>query len=144
MDKSIIKPPIIDTPCIGICSTVYGDEICRGCKRFYKEIIDWNTYDSEQKHQVFVRLSASMRKVMNEFLVITDSELLFQQLQNHSIRYYATDDPLCWAHHLLRVGGEKIHDITRYGIEIKKEYRHLSLTELFTLIDEQLYLSTEN
>ncbi|HBZ99754.1 MAG TPA: DUF1289 domain-containing protein, partial [Pseudomonas sp.] len=23
----------IKTPCIGLCSTVYGDVVCRGCKR---------------------------------------------------------------------------------------------------------------
>ena len=26
------------TPCIGVCSTTYGDDICRGCRRFRHEI----------------------------------------------------------------------------------------------------------
>ncbi|MCF8976542.1 DUF1289 domain-containing protein, partial [Pseudomonas edaphica] len=28
----------IKTPCVGLCSTVYGDLVCRGCKRFHHEV----------------------------------------------------------------------------------------------------------
>ncbi|MCA4075779.1 DUF1289 domain-containing protein, partial [Pseudomonas kurunegalensis] len=31
----------IKTPCVGLCSTVYGDTVCRGCKRFHHEVINW-------------------------------------------------------------------------------------------------------
>jgi hypothetical protein len=31
----------IKTPCVGLCSTVYGDLVCRGCKRFHHEVINW-------------------------------------------------------------------------------------------------------
>ena len=37
----------LGTPCIGICSTVYGDEVCRGCKRTFTEVIDWNNLSEE-------------------------------------------------------------------------------------------------
>lgn len=36
------------TPCIGICSTTsLGDRVCRGCKRYAAEVIDWNSCDEE-------------------------------------------------------------------------------------------------
>ena len=130
---------VIDTPCIGVCSTVYGDVVCRGCKRFYTEVIQWNTFDHEAKQQIYQRLSNLMSTVVSQFLMITDPELLLQQLQRHSIRHHLTDDPFCWAHHLLRVGVDKIQDINRYGIKIKENYLHLNLTELFTLMDEALH-----
>ena len=38
----------IRTPCIGVCSTGIGDAVCRGCKRFTHEVIDWNGYSTEQ------------------------------------------------------------------------------------------------
>lgn len=38
----------IKTPCIGLCSTVYGDLVCRGCKRFHHEVIQWNGYGEEE------------------------------------------------------------------------------------------------
>jgi predicted Fe-S protein YdhL (DUF1289 family) len=138
MDKPATKP-LIDTPCIGVCSTVYGDTVCRGCKRFYREVISWNTFNDEAKQQVYERLSSLMSQVLSQFLDITNTELLQQQLQQHSIRYNRTDDAFAWAHHLLRVGADRIKDVKSYGIEIKPEFRHLNLPELFTLIDEKLY-----
>ena len=45
------------TPCVGVCSTTYGDLVCRGCKRFSHEIVGWNGYDPDQKDRVWARLS---------------------------------------------------------------------------------------
>ena len=39
----------VKTPCIGVCSTALGGFVCRGCKRFAHEVIDWNGYSHEQK-----------------------------------------------------------------------------------------------
>lgn len=44
------------TPCMGICSTTYGDLVCRGCKRFAHEIIAWNGFDEGQRETVWARL----------------------------------------------------------------------------------------
>ncbi|MEH6566311.1 MAG: DUF1289 domain-containing protein [Halopseudomonas sp.] len=52
------------TPCIGLCSTVYGDLVCRGCKRFSHEIIDWNRYADEQKAAVWQRLEQLLEQVV--------------------------------------------------------------------------------
>ena len=41
---------------MGICSTTYGDLVCRGCKRFAHEIIAWNGFDEEQRDTVWARL----------------------------------------------------------------------------------------
>ncbi|WP_366536212.1 DUF1289 domain-containing protein, partial [Acinetobacter baumannii] len=29
------------TPCAGRCSTVFGDQVCRGCRRFNHEPRNW-------------------------------------------------------------------------------------------------------
>ena len=44
------------TPCMGICSTTYGDLVCRGCKRFAHEIIHWNGFNDDQRRTVWQRL----------------------------------------------------------------------------------------
>jgi predicted Fe-S protein YdhL (DUF1289 family) len=44
------------TPCVGICSTTYGDLVCRGCKRFAHEITAWNGFDDDQRSRVWQRL----------------------------------------------------------------------------------------
>lgn len=41
---------------MGICSTTYGDLVCRGCKRFAHEIISWNGFDESQQDIVWARL----------------------------------------------------------------------------------------
>lgn len=41
---------------MGICSTTYGDLVCRGCKRFAHEIIAWNGFADEQRSLVWQRL----------------------------------------------------------------------------------------
>jgi predicted Fe-S protein YdhL (DUF1289 family) len=44
------------SPCIGICSTTFGDDICLGCHRTYKEVVEWNRMTDEQKHAINQRL----------------------------------------------------------------------------------------
>ena len=141
MDRSATKlNATINTPCVGICSTVYGDEICRGCKRFYKEIIDWNSFADEAKQVVFQRLSELMSTTVRQFLIITNPALLQQQLEQLQIRYHPTDDAFCWAHHLLRFLQDKPQALKHYGVAAKPEYAENSLRELFTLIDEALFV----
>ncbi|WP_226704400.1 DUF1289 domain-containing protein [Microbulbifer elongatus] len=45
----------VRTPCIGVCSTGIGDNVCRGCKRFAHEVIDWNAYSEEQRRIIAER-----------------------------------------------------------------------------------------
>ena len=44
------------TPCLGICSTTFGDEVCKGCKRFAHEIVGWTKYSLEEREIVNDRL----------------------------------------------------------------------------------------
>ena len=52
------------TPCAGRCSTVFGDLVCRGCRRFNHEVIQWNTYTSEQRLVVWKRLDAQLDQIL--------------------------------------------------------------------------------
>lgn len=44
------------SPCIGVCSTVLGDEICRGCGRSFEEVLNWHQFSDEQKRAINRRL----------------------------------------------------------------------------------------
>lgn len=60
------------TPCIGLCSTVFGDLVCRGCKRFSHEIIDWNRYDNGQRAAVWNRLEQLLEQLIwNRFELVS-------------------------------------------------------------------------
>ena len=52
------------TPCAGRCSTVFGDAVCRGCRRFNHEVIQWNTYNEAQRLAVWKRLDAQLDQIL--------------------------------------------------------------------------------
>lgn len=52
------------TPCAGRCSTVFGDQVCRGCRRFNHEVIQWNTYTVEQRLAVWKRLDDQLDQIL--------------------------------------------------------------------------------
>lgn len=60
------------TPCAGRCSTVFGDAVCRGCRRFNHEVIQWNTYTAEQHNSVWQRLDAQLNQILVPMLPHAD------------------------------------------------------------------------
>lgn len=46
-----------DSPCIGYCTTVLGDEVCRNCLRTFDEITGWVAMSDEEKKQVNRRIA---------------------------------------------------------------------------------------
>jgi predicted Fe-S protein YdhL (DUF1289 family) len=53
--------PQPDTPCVGICSTAIGDDVCRGCARTFGEISFWGELSQAEKDHCWACLS--VRKV---------------------------------------------------------------------------------
>ena len=85
-----------DTPCVGVCSTIYGDLICRGCKRFYDEIIDWNTYEDSKKLEVLNRLNRLKTETVQDYLEVIDAQLLKAKCRHHKIRIREEFTPYIW------------------------------------------------
>lgn len=50
-----------DTPCVGICSTAIGDDVCLGCARTFAEISFWAEMSEAEKAASWSRLP--VRKV---------------------------------------------------------------------------------
>jgi predicted Fe-S protein YdhL (DUF1289 family) len=48
-----LKP---DSPCIGYCSTSFGDDICIGCGRFSDEVIKWIFMTDFEKEGIWARI----------------------------------------------------------------------------------------
>ncbi len=132
---------LIDTPCIGICSSVYGDPICRGCKRTAIEVIEWNRYTLEEKDRIYQRLHTQISVVLFKYIDIVDESLLQQKVKQLKIRLHARAGCVEQAYHVLRLGAGKIKDLTRYGLRAKLQFAHLSLRTLFDQIDEEIYAS---
>ncbi len=116
----------IESPCIGICSTTLGDEICRGCKRHSDEILSWGQAEASQRDAVMHRIESLTQKTVAEFFVLLDKDQLQQQLSQRRIRYTKRFSPECWIVDLLRVGAGRIQDIEAYGITLTDQARRLS------------------
>jgi hypothetical protein len=48
-----------DTPCIAICSTSQGDEVCKGCGRTFDEVQLWTEMGAVEKRQTWRRITLS-------------------------------------------------------------------------------------
>ena len=48
--------------------------MCRGCKRFSHEIVDWNSYDDAQKETVWERLETFKKQVVGQIVRFKDQD----------------------------------------------------------------------
>lgn len=133
----------IKTPCVGLCSTVYGDLVCRGCKRFHHEVIHWNGYSDDAKRAVWLRLEQLLVQVMMAKLEVFDTALLRQQLEQRSIRFVEHQSAYCWAYQLIARGARMIRELEAYGMALLPEFRDWELPQLRDAIDREFFLLSE-
>ena len=48
----------VDAPCIAICSTSQGDEMCKGCGRTFEEVQNWPAMNPFAKRETWRRITA--------------------------------------------------------------------------------------
>ena len=104
------------TPCLGICSTTYGDNVCKGCKRFVHEVINWNKYATPEKELVNSRLESFKLTVLKDRFSIANAELLATRLNDQGIKFNDSLDPMTWIFDLLRAAGSQDLDLSQFGI----------------------------
>jgi predicted Fe-S protein YdhL (DUF1289 family) len=132
----------VKTPCIGVCSTVFGDEVCRGCKRFQNEVIDWNSYQDSQKIAVLSRLESLKTQIMESKISIVNKKLLQNQLDTLDIKYVIDDNPFCWVFDLLRQASQSIDSLQDFGVVLKDGVEN-NLFELKKVIETELFSLSE-
>lgn len=133
----------VKTPCIGVCSTGIGDAVCRGCKRFSHEVIDWNRYTPEQKRIIDQRLSGFLSQCVSNKLRVIDQALLQWQLRVQQVAFTEYHDEYCWVYSLLKAGGSQIENPPEYGFEVDRRYGDMPLVELREIIDQEFYILSE-
>ncbi|BBM04008.1 DUF1289 domain-containing protein [Microbulbifer sp. GL-2] len=129
----------VRTPCIGVCSTGIGDDVCRGCKRFAHEVIDWNAYTEEQRRIIAERREAYLVNAVRSQLEIVDEEQLLAQLHHQQIRFDDSQNAYCWVFELLRAGASQINELREYGLNPTVQARGVPLVEVRRRIDEDFY-----
>ena len=133
----------VKTPCIGVCSTGIGDSVCRGCKRFSHEVIDWNSYTQEQKKIIDQRLSGFLSQCVSNKLRVTDKALLEWQLEVQNVRHMDHHDEYCWVFSLLKAGAGQIDDTGDFGFEVDIAFRDLPLGALAKQIDAEFLILSQ-
>lgn len=103
------------TPCVGKCSTTFGDLVCRGCKRFVHEVVHWNSYPPAQRQRVLDRLASLRTEAVLKHVVIVDATRLREQAGRMRIQT-AEGDVAC-AYRLLQLGGER--DLEGLGLAVR-------------------------
>ncbi|UMZ09465.1 DUF1289 domain-containing protein [Pseudomonas sp. MPFS] len=133
----------IKTPCIGLCSTVYGDRVCRGCKRFDHEVIEWNGYGEDQKRSVLQRFECLLNQVMLDKCEIFDPDVLALRVQSGRINCSPLNSIQYCAYQVIRRGAGVIRNIEEFGIRILPAYSQLRLVELRDVIDREFFSLSE-
>ena len=128
---------VIKTPCIGICSTVYGDTVCRGCKRFANEVIDWNRYQQSEKQAVIDRLEALQCQILEHRICRLERDKLLDALKAYRIPCREEGSVWVSVFQLLRLRGAQMEDTARYGIHFDKRYTDYTPKQLYELLEEE-------
>ena len=117
------------TPCLGICSTTFGDEVCKGCKRFSHEIVNWTKYSLEEREIINDRLEKFKIKILQDRFKVFDSALLANRLDEKAINFNHSLDPITWIFDLFRAAGSQEFDLKNYGIESLNHFNAKTIKE---------------
>jgi len=131
------------TPCIGICSTTFGDDVCKGCKRFSYEITNWGKFSTDERAVVNSRLEQFKINILEEKFIISDNNLFESKMNEFSINFNSSLDPITWVFDLLRASSHEDLDLSEFGIEILPKFSNLSLLELRDLINQEMLQLSE-
>ena len=131
------------TPCIGICSTTFGDDVCKGCKRFSYEITNWGKFSTDERAVVNSRLEQFKTTILEEKFTISDCELFESKMNEFSINFNSSLEPITWIFDLLRASSNKDLNVNDFGVEILPAFSDLSLIELRDLINQEMLQLSE-
>lgn len=125
------------TPCVGLCSTVYGDQVCRGCKRFSHEIVDWNRYSERQREAVWLRLEQLLNQVITPRIELVSAIKLERALESRNV---LVDTAMPLAMKVLRLisrlGDEPLESA---GLKVRGDWEGMSTRQLRDELDQTFF-----
>ena len=127
------------TPCLGICSTTFGDEVCKGCKRFAHEIVSWTKYSLEEREIINDRIEKFKIQILSDRFKVIDADLLALRLEEKAINFNHSLDPITWIFDLFRAAGSQSFDLGNYCIKSLKQFDPKTIKD--EINDELLELS---
>ena len=125
------------TPCVGICSTTYGDDVCRGCKRVIHEVINWNSFNPEEKESVWKRLEKLKTLIMQSKISIINETLMEEKIEELQLKINSDLNSLSKAFEIVKLTSKSFDDLNEFGIKIVN--KDVSLIDLKEEIEKELY-----
>ena len=117
------------TPCIGICSTTYGDDVCRGCKRFSFEVINWNAFKPEERESVWKRLEKLKSQIMASRLKVFDPKKLEESINHFQLKIKDDLNDLSKAFEVIKQVSESFKNLDEFGIRVFEKNKSLAFAE---------------
>lgn len=138
--KQTINKAFNQTPCVGRCSTVYGDAICRGCKRFMTEVCAWNQYSLAERASVWQRLDLLAQRIIPEYVVIQSEEQLSAFMKDQTIRYPQHVSTSSWALHCIENFPGNLSQLDNAGLKLAPGAASLkTIKDLRLAVQKSLY-----
>lgn len=128
----------VPTPCVGICSTTYGDTVCRGCRRYLHEVIDWNRYSDAEKRLIWQRLDALLDQVLPGSFRIDDAALLREKLAFYRIPHRADGNDWAMLYALLKSTAKQMQDLSEFGVS-RLDHSPFTLAQLREKLNADLH-----
>src|SRR5690606_34582642 len=133
----------VHTPCIGVCSTTFGDTVCRGCKRFLHEIVDWNRYSDAQKMLVWQRLDLLLCTEVGDYLDVVAAAGRSRLPVFPTIRHQPQLSPPGWVPGRLKAAGQRALPSGHFGLRSTSPAAGLPPRQLYDRIRAEVYALPE-
>lgn len=101
-------------PCIGYCSTTYGDDYCRGCYRSAECVILWTAQSPQEHDREYLRIAGLVKEHTQNLWKILDYQLLSYALERHHV-FFPHDKSL-------RCPYYELYQLMQYGLDPQQLY----------------------
>ena len=125
----------IDSPCVGFCSTTYGDDFCKGCYRHFEQVINWEKSSMSEKKNFYHTIAKKVKSRLDGQVTV---ECMSSFLEGCRVYSISIQQDICIEYHiyqLLQKASLKLGE-NSYGL---KNHTQLTWSELYVNLDKQLY-----
>ncbi|MBC7751320.1 MAG: DUF1289 domain-containing protein [Candidatus Saccharibacteria bacterium] len=123
------------SPCAGKCSTVFGDQVCRGCRRFSTEVIEWNRYTDAQKIMIWQRLDEQLDRIVLPLVPYANRSQVDAFLSSRQVRLLNSSSQGRRIYEALRICKRAPELLLLSGLNVVAD----QLESIWQQVDTQLY-----
>ena len=106
---------------------MYGDNVCRGCKRFHFEVSLWIRYSEEERTVIIERIDAQLVDTYHQFFHIEDSAILKNECRKLGLEIDHNRVEASWLYVLLRASSSRIRSPQKYGFSLIQQAIQVSV-----------------